>query len=165
MKRILYFIAIITLILSGCKKYEDGPLISFRSKVNRLTGKFEIDKFLVNNEDSTLLYNEYMGIYLEIDYFENLTNTYLGFSDNNKSLCSGHWDIQKPKTTITTDYYYWYIDTDSLNSSHKPPIAPFESYNEWTILKLTNKKLWLKTNYNNKEYILKYNKIENYNGQ
>lgn len=55
MKTPLLFILTILFLLpfSGCKKYEEGPLLSFRSPENRIEGRWDIDKLLINEADST----------------------------------------------------------------------------------------------------------------
>lgn len=55
MKTHLLFILTILFLLpfSGCKKYEEGPLLSFRSPENRIEGRWDIDKLLINEADST----------------------------------------------------------------------------------------------------------------
>ena len=38
-------------LYQSCKKYDEGPAISLRSKKNRLTGEWEVTKYLKNQED------------------------------------------------------------------------------------------------------------------
>ena len=56
--RVILTILIISLfcsicIFSGCKKYKDGPLISFRSKTERISNTWKFQKYIVNGIDST----------------------------------------------------------------------------------------------------------------
>ena len=56
--RVILTILIISLfcsicIFSGCKKYKDGPLISFRSKTERIANTWKFQKYIVNGIDST----------------------------------------------------------------------------------------------------------------
>jgi hypothetical protein len=51
--------------LSACKKYPEGPLISFRSAKNRVVGTWNVDKFYINSVDSTDEYNQKLGCKIE----------------------------------------------------------------------------------------------------
>jgi hypothetical protein len=42
------YIYLIFVFLFSCKKYEDGPLVSFRTKKTRITGVWKLDKIIVN---------------------------------------------------------------------------------------------------------------------
>lgn len=46
MRKLLLLLSVIA-ILSSCKKYEDGPLISFKSRKERLAGKWLWDRMFV----------------------------------------------------------------------------------------------------------------------
>lgn len=51
MKKTAIYLVLILLVLTGCKKYEEGPAISLRSKEARLCQEWKLDKYLVNGED------------------------------------------------------------------------------------------------------------------
>jgi hypothetical protein len=56
MKKIKYLSAGILFIgavlLSSCKKYDDGPGLSFRTKKARMSSEFEVTSFTINNENA-----------------------------------------------------------------------------------------------------------------
>lgn len=62
MKKLTAFIFVLTIgstvlaLMSSCKKYEDGPLISFRTRTERLSNTWEVDNYTVNGNDLTSLY-------------------------------------------------------------------------------------------------------------
>ena len=52
--------AVCTIIaLSGCKKYEDGPGLSFSSKKSRVAADWQFKKVLYNSVDETSEYLDY----------------------------------------------------------------------------------------------------------
>lgn len=60
---IVFVLACLVLIpiLQGCKKYEDGPMFSFRSRAERVANTWKIENYKVNGSDLTSLvatYNE-----------------------------------------------------------------------------------------------------------
>ena len=62
MKKIFAFIFVLTVgstvlaLVNGCKKYEDGPLVSFRTRTERLSNTWEVDNYTVNGNDLTSFY-------------------------------------------------------------------------------------------------------------
>jgi hypothetical protein len=67
----LYFIAFIIAIAflgTSCSKYEDGPLISLKSKQNRLLGVWKVVEFIKDNEDLTQFYQDTCGCDVEFSY-------------------------------------------------------------------------------------------------
>jgi len=83
--------AIVTLLLvvgsvfQGCKKYEEGPMISFKSRTERVSNTWKIDNYKINGSDYTSL----MG-----SYDETFTNK--GAYSYNWGLISGSgkWEFQ-----------------------------------------------------------------------
>jgi hypothetical protein len=68
MKKILYIILSIVIFL-GCKKYEEGPLISFRSVTQRIEGKWRVTEYISNGIDSLKYYNDSCGATIGITRF------------------------------------------------------------------------------------------------
>jgi hypothetical protein len=62
MKKLTAFIFVLTIgstvlaLMSSCKKYEDGPLISFRTRTERLSNTWEVYNYTFNGNDLTSLY-------------------------------------------------------------------------------------------------------------
>jgi uncharacterized protein (TIGR03067 family) len=46
-------VAVALFFMASCSKFEDGPAISFRSKENRLTGKWKLTKWMEKGADVT----------------------------------------------------------------------------------------------------------------
>src|SRR2546428_12329587 len=64
-------ISIVTILLAGilatitpaCKKYPDGPSISFRSRAERVANTWKVDNYKKNGTDYTSLMNGYIETY------------------------------------------------------------------------------------------------------
>lgn len=116
--------------ISGCKKYEDGPMFSLLTKKQRLTGDWEATK-LISDGDNMI--NQGAQVEMEFDgdgdfklkstfqytytdyYGQTYTNTY-----NNQ--VTGDWEFSNDKEEIELDY-----DEGGRE--------------EWEITRLTNKEL------------------------
>ncbi len=53
MKKLVALSLLFLILLSSCKKYPDGPALSLRSKKERLSNTWHINKYYYNNEDKT----------------------------------------------------------------------------------------------------------------
>lgn len=74
MKRLILLALIIAGVFEGCKKYEDGPWLSFRSPIKRLYGGYTHEKYTVNGEDSLSLFYDSLRLtfqffYNDVDYY------------------------------------------------------------------------------------------------
>ncbi len=74
MKKLLLFVACGLLIFQSCKKYEDGPSFSLRSKASRLEGKWGVEKRILNGAG-------------QIPIADDLDNTWV-FASDKKLLLS-----------------------------------------------------------------------------
>ncbi len=148
------FIVVVFIFIGACKKYPDGPLISFQSKMYRLTEKYwEVDNFTVDGYDSTsyLRNRPFYGTY----YFakpegdNNGSFRYTGVNVNYSG--TGQWEFTNKKKSIIISPRYnipGNIGPYRLDDS----IASIT----WDIMRLTVKDLWLKNIYNGKEYFVKF---------
>jgi hypothetical protein len=114
-KKLIFALAIaIMLNISSCKKYEEGPGFSLKSKIARLTGEWEvveIDKIDIPADEKIILEFEKDGDFkFAYEYYYN-SYSY-----------KGNWE--------------WASDKESLNIDMDGDIV------KWDILKLTNKELW-----------------------
>ena len=87
------------LFFSSCKKYEEGPALSLRSKKERVANTWEIEKAYDDGEDVTDNYDQFelqmlnnneatlVAIYTYGDFtFEYVTNGYWSFDNNKEDL-------------------------------------------------------------------------------
>jgi len=59
MKKLIIYFTLLLMVVGGCKKYDEGPLISLRSKEKRLCQEWKVDKYLLNGEDFTFYEEQY----------------------------------------------------------------------------------------------------------
>lgn len=126
----------IILLFNQCKKYPEGPAISFRSKAERLANSWKIEKLLINNVDSTTAYTNLVKdytvniiksgsynitYYVTVPFFGNISNTE-----------SGVWAFTSDKKSVT-------LTPQSIAIGSLP--APSTGQ----ILKLKEKELWTRS--------------------
>lgn len=121
---ILIFCLIIC--VSGCRKYEEGPDISFRSKKNRLFGYWTLEKSILNGVEQTGEYqfNKKFGFAKDGTYYYSFFDPPSGYTIN----FTGTWEfrLQKEQMVLGLD--------DPINGME---------YQVWDIIRLTSKELWL----------------------
>ena len=124
-KTTITIISIIAVLLfTECKKYQDGPLISFRSKKSRVEGTWNYDKVLVNNEDKTA---EVVGAEIE-------------FATDGTFTCKRN----VPGTSIMLESKgSWALSNNDCSIDLLSTSTYGSSLQRWNILKLKNKELWL----------------------
>jgi hypothetical protein len=157
MKRTLLLTIILLLLFAACK-YEDGPLISFRSKYQRLiSGKWWVlENLKINGADSTQLYNDSCGCVLQISTPDENERRYIHYyciSENDIT-----WDCAFNNHKKELDVRGKPIIT--------PYIQPFKvigpigcgQETEWKIMKLTNNEFWFQVDMNQRIYFFKYKK-------
>jgi hypothetical protein len=183
MKFFNYTILIVLLIFinANCsKRHEEDSLIRFRSLKNRIEGTWEMQKIIINSNDSSFLINNSINPFYAIYSIKiyDKTNTHL-FGDLEIETIKRDYKVGKErglKVKILRD--------NSTNSQYEikfyanqwdsiPEIFPhglinhfFEEYHlqkiiqDWDITKLTNKDLHINvTNYNNGVYYeIQFNK-------
>lgn len=124
--RILLFFIVIIFCFAGCKKYDDGPTLSFRSKKARVVGKWVTEFWLVNKYEQILMLDSNRtaeftddGIYRYHQYnpFNHLVTD-----------LEGTWEFRKNKEQLLLSL---------------PGIADTSSYQIWDILRLKNKEIRL----------------------
>lgn len=106
--------------LFGCGKYEEGPGISLRTKKMRLTGEWEIDEYVVDNENFTSDFNFY-----EIEFTNDNEFTERGQLEGFETFTfEGDWDFSGDKEELELEY----DDGDRADLK---------------IIRLTNSELWV----------------------
>jgi len=157
----LFSLVIICFFLITCKKYKEGPLISFRKPETRITGEWDIDKFFINGNDSTYVFaNKYYFLINAPDYggegSESLWHVFSYISDS-LSLYSqlSYEGFSKDRKSFHVQYRYNYPDSDTIKI-----IGPFTSgiKSNWIIKKLRINEVWLKCDYQGSEYFFKLNR-------
>jgi len=110
-------------IFSGCKKYEDGPYISFKSKMKRLEGEWRIVK--LNGDD---VFSNYPRLYFKFEEDGKFFRTEKG--ENYTQTYEGTWVWESRKEIIEVDLRY----------------PDFIERFDYRVSKLTSGELWIEDN-------------------
>lgn len=106
--------------LFGCGKYEEGPFFSLRTKKMRVTGEWEMDEIVVDNQNYTSAYN-----FFEIEFTNDNDFTERVQVGGFETFTSeGEWEFKRGKEEIELDY------DDGTRV-------------DFTIIRLTNTELWI----------------------
>ncbi|MBI4929161.1 MAG: hypothetical protein HY841_00240 [Bacteroidetes bacterium] len=153
-----------TLFFTTCKKYPEGPKVSLRTKMARITGVWDVEYYEVDGIDSTsyILNSPYYYRY----YFQRGPGACISkemhpldlimVNQVSQKHCCG-WDISDSK-----DYIYIEVPAASQFYSFFPLGGIVKG--GWDIQRLTNKELWLKLSdiyvkYHNHNYYMKLKKV------
>lgn len=173
----LTILLLILFCFSECK-YEKGPLITFTTKENRVIGVWGIDEYFINGEDKLSSLDT-----LEIEHYSFFVSDFgqsSGAYFNFVQMRSGRSDMNIPEYTswgfsenkenlkLTQSNYvdsnWQYIDSTRqlVSTGWQPrgiPLFVDLIEEQWTIVKLSNKKMWLRINRNNNKYEIHLYKI------
>lgn len=119
-KKIPFLFLMLLLLLQGCKKYEDGPRFSLRTKKARLTGTWTLEKLESGGRDVT-----YMSLAPASECKMVLGRDGSYSQSIGNSSASGNWDFGGSKLFLEIT------------------LKPNNARLNYTIRRLTNKELWL----------------------
>ncbi|MEI6766766.1 MAG: hypothetical protein WCM76_14135 [Bacteroidota bacterium] len=155
MKTKIIFSLLFLATLIGCK-YEDGPLISFRTVERRLQGEFQAEEFKIDGQDALQKWkdsicNDYLMMHWSDAGIHSMISIVSTYGSN-----GGKYIISDDRSSIQ-------FEMMGKTNSY-PGIGPFGdiAVSNWRILKLSNKKLWLETDFEGRNYLLKLKKIKDY---
>jgi hypothetical protein len=134
---------------SSCKKYPEGPSISFRSAKDRVYGRYTLTKYTIDGADSLQQMKDRFG--LNFHFFYN------DYSEKDELAIDGPGisDIFiSVFELIENNKDIWVSDGTIIFTGKGVSVCQDISF---IILKLKNKSMHLKTLYNNKEYYLELN--------
>ena len=114
-------------ITNGCKKYEEGPVISLRSKEARLVNSWKFDEIVFEGETNLTKSSLVTQAYVNVVEFKK-DNTFM-FKLNETVLAEGNWSFNKHKTAIELSY----TSTFSNNSTERLQILKLKSADFWFI--------------------------------
>lgn len=111
---------------SGCKKYEDGPYISFKTRKERITNIWKVEKAYRDGQDITDVYQtQNPGLTWHFDDNQNATRSLS--QQGEKINTNGKWAFQS--------------DDEELAISLSNPLYSEEIV--WVIKRLTTTQLWV----------------------
>jgi len=115
----LFLLAVIfsTAILPACKKYEEGPMISFRTKKGRLENTWKVEKWMLNGVEQNIA--PYSGQTIQFTKEGNVTFAVGAFA------LTGTWKFINDKEDVEITFTGSTAPDDTIH-----------------IIKLKNKELW-----------------------
>ncbi len=114
-----------SMLIVGCKKYEDGPGLSFRNKRERAINTWKAKYALRDEVDATAWYNDWT-----LDMREDGRIEITTLDDNDSTLTQhGFWDLVN--------------DNEEIRFQYTVPVQ-VEDVNTVTILRLKEDELWFR---------------------
>jgi len=152
MKKKYFIVNIILIILFSCK-YEEGPAISIRSVENRITGIYEVNEFVLNDNNVMSLFKDSCNCLIGFEHEKDSKPVVGLYPASKRDRTFGLYKISKNKKEIQTAFI----------QSNLTGIGPLGSLKtaDWAIIKLTNKDFWIETNDSYDKYSLKLKKVFN----
>lgn len=124
-KAVFLFIGLFSLasLLTHCKKYEEGPAISFRTKEERLVNNWDVKVALEDDRDVTY-------------WFRNWT---IDITEDGRFVTT---DLDEQDSTVTASGFWWLANEkqDLLLVYSDPPVDPDRF--TYQITKLKEEELW-----------------------
>ena len=155
MIRAFIYLLICLFISSSCKKkFEEGPLISFRSAEKRLQEPWEFVKYYENEEDKSPLLSQHEKYkYIHFVDYDGTKEVLLQPNTNYPTLDMGSYSIKKNKLELN-----YFIDTTDTFVPMCPIFWGKDTTWTWDILKLTNNEMVLRFEYKQKEQRIELSK-------
>jgi hypothetical protein len=151
----IIILLLISLTLVACR-YDEGPMISFRTVKSRVAQDFQLVEFTENNINMTQEFADSVGKvwkFLSVIRSQNL----ITYTSSNLPFY-GYYEISTNKKNITIYFL------GSYNQGHYvgiPPLKEVDVVTTWEIERLTKEEMWLSCTYYNSDYYLKLKANEN----
>lgn len=118
-------LSVLTFVAPGCKKYDDGPVLSVRSKEERIANTWVIEKAYDNGNDITSDYDQY-DLFMNKESKATLTSNYKSGGVKFSVTTEGVWRFENSKNDLRLDF-----ENDDADRVYE-------------ILRLKEEELWLK---------------------
>ena len=149
-------IAFAYIVTASCKKYPDGPLLNIYPKASRVEATWDVEYFSINGFDSTtyLINQSFYGFYefsvkTEV---EKMIAVYAA-KYNSSFFKIGYWEFKNKKNDL-------HVHFDNNPGIAPASLGPYGANDiTWEIRRLKINQLWLKTNYQGREFYLKLKKV------
>lgn len=124
----ILFIALALPTIQSCKKYSDGPAVSFRTRTERVANTWKIDNYKINGTDYTSLLTGYTETFSKDGAYSyefgllDGTGTW-EFQNNDKEIKLTGISSQSSQTLIIMkleekQFWYYYMDGDDKKEFH-----------------------------------------------
>lgn len=157
-KKIVFVLITGLLVTGSCKKYPEGPAISFRTVDNRVMGQYTVNSFEINGIDCTDVYNAKCDCDFSFSYDRDTRNMSIRNCKPDGRGVGGGYDFSDDKKQLFIGLYCAMEFQDSLIHWDTPftyfgPIGN-KKFSEWTILKLKNDEMKITCYYEGSQYTI-----------
>ncbi len=115
-----------TLLSTGCKKYEDGPAFSLRSKKERIANTWRVEQALNGSQDVTSDFDQY-ELQMLTSGNATLSALYVLGEASFELQTNGTWSLENSKEDLVLDF-----ENNDADETYE-------------ILRLKEDELWLRT--------------------
>lgn len=140
-KKILYFF-IFALLIMGCQSYEQGPSFTLRSVKSRLIGKWKIEDVLISDRSNAELLKKESNYEYEFKNNGELLIKLNNINLKENSIIKAEWELNDKKTEIEIEIEEESIENLNNSLEFNDNGMDFKG-RTFTILKLSNKELWV----------------------
>ena len=127
----LIIAGLIITTIQSCKKYPDGPLISFRSRTERVANTWKVDNYKKNGSDYTSLVTEYSETFTKDHNYSYSWSQLSGtgtweFQNSDKEIRLTGTHNQDDYTLVILkleekEFWYYYMDGNDKKEFHMIP--------------------------------------------
>ena len=128
---VLLLASLVMTSMQSCKKYDDGPVFSFRSRAERVANTWKVDNYKVNGDDYTSLMSDYTETYTKDGNYSynwgSLSGTGLWkFQNKDKEIALTGTSNQDNYTLVILkleekEFWYYYMDGSDKKEFHMIP--------------------------------------------
>lgn len=133
-------LCLITFAFGGCKKFEEGPQFSLKSRTARVANEWEVESYLDKGNNKTALFSSST---IELTKSEAVTIT------TPNGTYTGTWEFDDEDDDDDKD------DDDveiEIKLSSKDVLAS-EFEGDWTVIRLKDNEMWLRDDDDNEKLI------------
>lgn len=129
-KKIIPILLLIGASLAGCKKYEEGPSLSLRSRTARVANTWKVESYTINGTDNT-------SLLVNINYLETYDKDGNYSYSSSAGTGTGRWEFQSDDMEIKRsgvssqstetlvilrlkekEFWYYYLDGNDRHEFH-----------------------------------------------
>lgn len=135
MKKRLILLALVTLFISGCSKFEEGPEFSLRTKKSRITNDWVLTKTSYGDKVTTQTSNRNFKI--------DRDGTYLNNVSTDIASIKGNWALDVKKRKDILHYVDLSIKTQEIDPEEKVVTLIFDEniWYQYIVYRLTSDEL------------------------
>ncbi len=160
-KLLIYSCIIFTAL--ACGRYEDGPVLSFRSPEKRVAGLWEAKRVIIDELDQTASYQS-DSVFLRFSVSGTRNELFISLVEENRSSAA----LSMSVLAFSDDHKSvdFFLPVYAAYSSITEPlfelIPALNQSCTWTINRLSVSEWWISTEYNQVSYELQLKKTEQY---